>query len=190
MVAGKQICHNSVNFCHKFFAIFFRSIDNSQKRGCSGHAWALGGGGLQSRRKDPAGGERAQPDRRATQSVFFLRSSNLPKKIPQEGRAREILDRNDLTLPVLTSGLVMPVSTFGHIRLWPRFCCVSLSPSQFRHESQRYLRKLKWAGSQEAVTFPWLSAHSILKRIGGDTFMVVPFAQMSRASSNFVWTFQ
>jgi hypothetical protein len=41
-------------------------------------------------------------------------------------------------------------------------------------------RKLKWAASQEAVTFPWLSAHSILKRIGGDTYMVDPQIRLSR----------
>ena len=33
-------------------------------------------------------------------------------------------------------------------------------------------KKLKWAARQEAVTFPWLSAHSIRKGIGGDTYMV------------------
>ncbi len=30
----------------------------------------------------------------------------------------------------------------------------------------------KWAGNQEAVTVPWLSAHSILSWIGGDTYML------------------
>jgi len=29
--------------------------------------------------------------------------------------------------------------------------------------------KIKWAQCQGAVTIPWLRAHSILKRIGGDT---------------------
>jgi hypothetical protein len=41
-------------------------------------------------------------------------------------------------------------------------------------------RKIKWAASQEAVTFPWLSAHSIRKRIGGDNYMVAPFDALSR----------
>jgi hypothetical protein len=40
--------------------------------------------------------------------------------------------------------------------------------------------KLKWAASQEAVTFPWLSAHSIRKRIGGDNYIVVPSDALSR----------
>ncbi|PYX31033.1 MAG: hypothetical protein DMG80_10905 [Acidobacteria bacterium] len=42
------------------------------------------------------------------------------------------------------------------------------------------VRKLKWAASQEAVTFPWLSAHSILKRIGGDINIVNPEIRLSR----------
>jgi hypothetical protein len=32
--------------------------------------------------------------------------------------------------------------------------------------------QFKWAGNQEAVTLPWLSAHSILSWIGGDISMV------------------
>ena len=43
--------------------------------------------------------------------------------------------------------------------------------------------KLKWAASQEAVTFPWLSAHSILKRIGGDGFIVDLPVGLSRTTS-------
>jgi len=42
--------------------------------------------------------------------------------------------------------------------------------------------KLKWAASQEAVTFPWLSAHSILKRIGGDSYIVDLLNRMSRTN--------
>lgn len=41
-------------------------------------------------------------------------------------------------------------------------------------------QKLKWAASQEAVTFPWLSAHSIRKRIGGDSYIVDPSDALSR----------
>jgi hypothetical protein len=41
---------------------------------------------------------------------------------------------------------------------------------------------LKWAASQEAVTFPWLSAHSIRKGIGGDIYIVNPAARLSRTS--------
>ena len=32
--------------------------------------------------------------------------------------------------------------------------------------------QIKWADNQEAVTLPWLSAHSILSWIGGDISMV------------------
>jgi hypothetical protein len=42
---------------------------------------------------------------------------------------------------------------------------------------------LKWAASQEAVTLPWLSAHSIRTGIGGDTYIVDPPPRLSR--SNF-----
>jgi hypothetical protein len=38
---------------------------------------------------------------------------------------------------------------------------------------------IKWANDQEAVTFPWLPAHSILKWIGGDISMLDPFRAMS-----------
>ena len=41
-------------------------------------------------------------------------------------------------------------------------------------------QNLKWAASQEAVTLPWLSAHSIRTRIGGDTYIVDPPAGLSR----------
>ncbi len=37
----------------------------------------------------------------------------------------------------------------------------------------------KWADCQEAVTIPWPTAHSILKRIGGDTYMVTPLQALS-----------
>ncbi len=42
--------------------------------------------------------------------------------------------------------------------------------------------KLKWAASQEAVTFPWLSAHSIRKGIGGDTYIVNLAERLSSAN--------
>jgi len=38
----------------------------------------------------------------------------------------------------------------------------------------------KWAASQEAVTFPWLSAHSIRTGIGGDAYIVFPPPRLSR----------
>ena len=75
---------------------------------------------------------------------------------------------------------------------------VNLSSSFLRAESshgavlREFLRseipaarklKLKWAASQEAVTFPWLSAHSIRKGIGGDTYIVNPGERLSRTSS-------
>jgi hypothetical protein len=40
-------------------------------------------------------------------------------------------------------------------------------------------RIFKWAGDQEAVTLPWLPAHSILNWIGGDISMLDPIAWMS-----------
>src|ERR1019366_372626 len=43
-------------------------------------------------------------------------------------------------------------------------------------------RNLKWAASQEAVTLPWLSAHSIRTGIGGDTYIVDPPARLSRVN--------
>src|SRR5208337_513889 len=46
--------------------------------------------------------------------------------------------------------------------------------------SGRKLRNLKWAASQEAVTFPWLSAHSIRTGSGGDTYIVDPPVRLSR----------
>jgi len=36
----------------------------------------------------------------------------------------------------------------------------------------KWVAPIKWAGNQEAVTVPWLSAHSILSWIGGDTYML------------------
>src|SRR5271166_3994018 len=42
--------------------------------------------------------------------------------------------------------------------------------------------QLKWARCQGAVTLPWPRAHSILKRIGGDTFMLRPVVEMSRTN--------
>jgi hypothetical protein len=39
---------------------------------------------------------------------------------------------------------------------------------------------LKWADSQEAVTLPWLSAHSIRIGIGGDSYIVDPPPRLSR----------
>ena len=39
---------------------------------------------------------------------------------------------------------------------------------------------LKWAASQEAVTLPWLSAHSIRTGIGGDSYMLNPQPRLSR----------
>ena len=44
---------------------------------------------------------------------------------------------------------------------------------------QELMPKIKWASYQEAVTFPWLPAHSILKWIGGDTYMLDPLPPMS-----------
>jgi hypothetical protein len=41
-------------------------------------------------------------------------------------------------------------------------------------------RNAKWAASQEAVTFPWLSAHSIRTGIGGDIYIVFPSPRLSR----------
>jgi hypothetical protein len=41
-------------------------------------------------------------------------------------------------------------------------------------------RNLKWAASQEAVTLPWLSAHSIRIGIGGDSYIVDPPPRLSR----------
>ena len=38
----------------------------------------------------------------------------------------------------------------------------------------------KWAANQEAVTFPWLSAHSIRTGIGGDIYIVFPPIRLSR----------
>src|ERR1039458_8485281 len=38
----------------------------------------------------------------------------------------------------------------------------------------------KWARCQGAVTLPWPRAHSILKWIGGDTFMLRQAVEMSR----------
>ncbi|SPE44150.1 hypothetical protein SBA7_30041 [Candidatus Sulfotelmatobacter sp. SbA7] len=46
---------------------------------------------------------------------------------------------------------------------------------------------LKWAASQEAVTFPWLSAHSIRTGIGGDTSIVAPPVGLSRANFPCPW---
>src|SRR5437763_9043304 len=40
-------------------------------------------------------------------------------------------------------------------------------------------RIFKWADDQEAVTLPWLPAHSILNWIGGDISMLDPIAWMS-----------
>jgi len=63
-------------------------------------------------------------------------------------------------------------------------------PANSTHDDGRLLsrpgsaippRKLKWAGRQEAVTFPWLSAHSIRKGIGGDTFIVNLAGRLSSA---------
>ena len=48
---------------------------------------------------------------------------------------------------------------------------------------QKQSKPLKWAASQEAVTLPWLSAHSIRTRIGGDTYMVVREPRLSRINS-------
>src|ERR1039457_1094700 len=42
---------------------------------------------------------------------------------------------------------------------------------------------LKWAASQEAVTLPWLSAHSIRTRIGGNASIVDPPSRLSRSNS-------
>ena len=53
-----------------------------------------------------------------------------------------------------------------------RFCC-------------GFLRKLKWAASQEAVTLPWLSAHSIRTGIGGDVLMVDPLPRLSSVILDF-----
>jgi hypothetical protein len=39
---------------------------------------------------------------------------------------------------------------------------------------------LKWAASQEAVTLPWLSAHSIRTGIGGDNYIVDSPPRLSR----------
>jgi hypothetical protein len=52
--------------------------------------------------------------------------------------------------------------------------------------NEKCCRKLKWAASQEAVTFPWLSAHSILKRIGGDTTIVNPQSRLSRTNFRYL----
>jgi hypothetical protein len=41
-------------------------------------------------------------------------------------------------------------------------------------------QKLKWAASQEAVTLPWLSAHSIRTGIGGDISIVILPSRLSR----------
>ena len=41
------------------------------------------------------------------------------------------------------------------------------------------LGKIKWACRQGAVTFPCPQAHSILKRIGGDVYMVPPLDPLS-----------
>ena len=48
-----------------------------------------------------------------------------------------------------------------------------------------YPVKFKWAGNQEAVTVPWLSAHSILNWIGGDNSMLDPFPQEVKRSFDF-----
>src|ERR1022692_4518859 len=53
----------------------------------------------------------------------------------------------------------------------------SLQPILFLEGSKP---NLKWAASQEAVTLPWLSAHSIRTRIGGDSYMLNPPARLSR----------
>ena len=45
-------------------------------------------------------------------------------------------------------------------------------------------REIKWACCQGAVTLPWPQAHSILKWIGGDTFMLRPAVEMSRRNSD------
>src|SRR6266436_309033 len=50
--------------------------------------------------------------------------------------------------------------------------------------SKSFPQKLKWAASQEAVTLPWLSAHSIRTGIGGDTSIVDPPPRLSRI--NFI----
>jgi hypothetical protein len=44
------------------------------------------------------------------------------------------------------------------------------------------VQTLKWAVSQEAVTFPWLSAHSIRTGIEGDTYIVDPQGRLSRGN--------
>jgi len=48
--------------------------------------------------------------------------------------------------------------------------------------NKKWPKKLKWAASQEAVTIPWLSAHSIRKGIGGDTYILNLTQPLSRAS--------
>jgi hypothetical protein len=48
------------------------------------------------------------------------------------------------------------------------------------------ITKIKWADYQEAVTFLWLPAHSILKWIGGDISMLDPSLWMSSFNSELV----
>jgi hypothetical protein len=55
-------------------------------------------------------------------------------------------------------------------------------PRQARAVKRENSGQIKWAASQEAVTLPWLSAHSILKRIK-DGFIVDLPVRLSRTTS-------
>ena len=59
---------------------------------------------------------------------------------------------------------------------------IVLAPALPIAACQAVSRKLKWARCQGAVTFPWPRAHSILKRIGGDNFILRQPVEMSRTN--------
>jgi hypothetical protein len=63
-----------------------------------------------------------------------------------------------------------------------RFFVARTSPHETGARNRIDLGKLKWAASQEAVTLPWLSAHSIRTGIGGDTSMLNPAGRLSRTN--------